>query len=133
MSTVRVLTDGILGVCRLADVHHRLSRALVHDDLQVSQWATYEKSREENCGTSAAEKSEQFKSLTDGFCPLGPKDSEGRPLGSLVESMGKLQRETSSRAQKLLDAENAEDKAREVSLNYSASSAASHLHWLNSI
>ena len=32
-------------MCKLADIHHRLSRAVIHDNAQISQWLTFEQER----------------------------------------------------------------------------------------
>ena len=56
-------SDGVLGVCRLADVHHRLSRAISHDDEQISQWLTHEKERILSCEMSITNRQEQLLKL----------------------------------------------------------------------
>ena len=64
-----------------------------------------------------AEKEEHFLSLTNGYFPTELSDPLQRPSEGLEESMGKLQREMTMRSQRLLEAEDEEDKAREVSMS----------------
>jgi hypothetical protein len=96
-------------------VHHRLSRALTHDDAQIAQWLAYEQDRIIACRAHVAEKEEHFLSLTNGYFPTELSGPSHRPSEGLEESMGKLQREMTVRSQRLLEAEDEEDKAREVS------------------
>ena len=112
-----ILLDGLLGLCKLADVHHRLSRALTHDDAQIAQWLAFEQDRITACRAHVAEKEEHFLSLTNGHFPTELSDPSHRPSEGLEESMGKLQREMTMRSQRLLEAEDEEDKAREVSVS----------------
>jgi hypothetical protein len=112
-----ILSDGLLGLCKLADVHHRLSRALTHDDAQIAQWLAFEQDRITACRAHVAEKEEHFLSLTNGYFPTVLSGPCHRPSEGLEESMGKLQREMTMRSQRLLEAEDEEDKAREVSIS----------------
>lgn len=64
-----------------------------------------------------AEKEEHFLSLTNGHFPTELSDPSHRPSEGLEESMGKLQREMTMRSQRLLEAEDEEDKAREVRMS----------------
>ena len=111
-----MLSDGLLGLCKLADVHHRLSRALTHDDAQISQWLAFEQDRVTASRTHVAEKEEHFLSLTNGYFPTESSDASPspRPSEGLGDSMSKLQREMTNRSQRLLEAEDEEDRAREV-------------------
>lgn len=104
----------MLGLCKLADVHHRLSRALTHDDAQIAQWLAFEQDRITACRAHVAQKEEHFLSLTNGYFPTELSDPSRRPSEGLDESMGKLQREMTMRSQRLLEAEDEEDRAREV-------------------
>jgi hypothetical protein len=92
-----------------------MSRALAHDDAQIDQWLSYEEDRYTASSSSIAQKEDHLHNLSNGHFPTGPRDPEGRPLGGLSESMSKLQREMTSRSQMLLDAEEEEEKAKQVS------------------
>ena len=97
-------------------MHHRLSRALTHDDAQVAQWLAFEQNRITASRSHVAEKEEHFLSLTNGYFPTELSGPALRPLEGLEESMGKLQRAMTNRSQRLLEAEDEEDRAREVSV-----------------
>jgi hypothetical protein len=91
-----------------------MSRALAHDDAQIDQWLSHEEDRFTNSSSSIALKENHLLNLSNGHFPTGPCDPEGKPLGGLSESLSKLQREMTNRSQILLDAEEEEDKAKQV-------------------
>ena len=95
-------------------MHHRLSRALTHDDAQISQWLAFEQDRVTASRTHVQEKEEHFLSLTNGYFPTELADDSPGPKEGLEDSMSKLQREMTNRSQRLLEAEDEEDRAREV-------------------
>jgi hypothetical protein len=92
-----------------------MSRALAHDGAQIDQWLSYEEHRYSASTNSIAQKEDHLLNLSNGHFPTGPCDPEGKPLGGLGETMSKLKREMTSRSQMLLDAEEEEDKAKQVS------------------
>ena len=97
-------------------MHHRLSRALTHDDAQIAQWLAFEQNRITASRSHVVEKEEHLISLTNGYFPTKSSDALLRPSEGLEGSMWKLQREMSNRSQRLLEAEDEEDRAREVSV-----------------
>ena len=140
--------DGILGVCKLADIHHRLSRAVVHDNAQISQWSTFEQQRLLTSESNILKREQQYlllknngnhsvntkknlilngnvKEFTTETEVRNAEDDQssssltvyGNP-NTLVNSMSKLQREMTVRAQKLLAAEEKEDNARKVKITH---------------
>ena len=133
-------------MCKLADIHHRLSRAVIHDNAQISQWLTFEQERVLTSELNVRNRSQQYHILQNKIVSnkeeKGSAEIENRIVianenenenetenqhnlsltlqnnsPSLLESMSKLQREMTIRSQKLLAAEEKEDAARKVSQN----------------
>ena len=135
-------------MCKLADIHHRLSRAVVHDNAQISQWSTFEQQRLLTSESNILKREQQYlllknngnhsvntkknlilngnvKEFTTETEVRNAEDDQssssltvyGNP-NTLVNSMSKLQREMTVRAQKLLAAEEKEDNARKVKITH---------------
>ena len=50
-------------MCKLADIHHRLSRAVIHDNAQISQWLTFEQERVLTSELNVRNRSQQYHIL----------------------------------------------------------------------
>ncbi len=93
-----------MGLCKLADIQHRINRAAEHDDHQVSCWLDTERARSANSETSLAQRQQRIKFL------------KGEDEQRVVEaSFGGLQSELGVLTEELSRAEAEEEQARKVS------------------
>ena len=63
-------------MCKLADIHHRLTRALIHDKEQISQWLAYEQERVLTCENNVKKRTQQYEYLENG--PLNENLAESK-------------------------------------------------------
>ena len=63
-------------MCKLADIHHRLTRALIHDKEQISQWLAYEQERVLTCENNVKKRTQQYNFLENG--PLNGNLAESK-------------------------------------------------------
>ena len=63
-------------MCKLADIHHRLTRALIHDKEQISQWLAYEQERVLTCENNVIKRTQQYNFLENG--PLNENLAESK-------------------------------------------------------
>lgn len=102
-----VLVDGLVNLCKLADVNHRINRACDHDSQQVAHWIATERSRGEEYSASLLARQERLQFL------------RGEDEGRLIESsVGKLKEEINVLNQRLIEAAEEEEAARKVLLQF---------------
>lgn len=97
------ITDGLVNMCKLADIAHRINRADEHDTQQVAHWIESEKGRREGNLQSLAQREQRLQVL------------RGEDEGKLMEqSVGKLKSEIGVLNGRLAQAVMEEDEARKV-------------------
>jgi hypothetical protein len=76
--------DGFLGICKVADVHHRLSRAIEHDGEQIERWMIFENNRWKSSELNIMNKEKkldlffkQFDTIIDKISSIGNNTSLG--------------------------------------------------------
>lgn len=103
MCGIYLSLDGLVNLCKLADVHHRINRACDHDTQQVAHWIETGQAREQEYAASLQRRQERL-------CYLRGED-EGRLI---EQSVGKLKNEINVLNQKLIEAAEEEEAARKV-------------------
>jgi hypothetical protein len=104
-----IYLDGMVNLCKLADIGHRINRANEHDSHQVAHWIDVEQQRHKD--TSAQLQARQHRIA----CLNG---SDSRSL--LDDSVKKLSAEVSVLTNVLTAAEEEEEAARKVRTSYSS-------------
>jgi hypothetical protein len=96
-------TDGLVNLCKLADITHRINRAEEHDSHQVAHWIEHEVSRRDENTSSLTLRQERLQFL------------RGEDSGQLLEqSVGKLKTQINVLNDRLALAVGEEDEARKV-------------------
>ena len=119
----------LMGLSRLADVHHRLSRAMNHDGAQVQQWLTKEQKRETNSAEMIRDRTLHLDELggmkdmnRDGSAASSSSSSadevvsmsHGMGASGIDETINRLKSEMNQRTKQLMKAEEEEERARKV-------------------
>ena len=119
----------LMGLSRLADVHHRLSRAMNHDSVQVQQWLTKEQKRESNSAEMIRDRTlhlEELNGTVDQNRDGRTDDNESSSSSAVVstshgvgasgmdETINRLKREMIQRSKQLMKAEEEEERARKL-------------------
>lgn len=97
------LLDGIVNLCKLADINHRILRANVHDNQQITQWIANEQTRKESTTQSIELRNQKLQYL------------RGNDENKFIEqSVGFLKSEIEVLYNQFTQAEDEEEKARKV-------------------
>ncbi len=95
--------DGLVDLCKLADLHHRVNRAAEHDSAQVSTWLSNERARGESSERSLVDRQQRLACLRG--------EDEHRAVEAAV---GGLKVELGVLGEELQRAEDEEEQARKV-------------------
>ena len=99
------LLDGIVNLCKLADINHRIFRANVHDNQQITQWIENELIRKDNTAQNIELRNQKLQYL------------RGNDENKFIEnSVGFLKSEIEVLYNHFTQAEDEEEKARKVCL-----------------
>lgn len=102
-----IATDGLMGLCKLADIHHRINRANEHDTHQVSTWLETERARSATSQISSDDRQMKLALL------------RGEDEDKVVEkSFESLRAELDTLGGELAKAEDEEEQARRVSADF---------------
>jgi hypothetical protein len=99
----KLRVDGLVGLCKLADIHHRINRAAEHDCHQVASWLENEQTRGSTSQRSLEERQGKLKLL-----------SERDQQSTLEVSFGGLKTELGVLNDALVRAEEEEELAKKV-------------------
>ena len=103
MSLFLFLIDGLVNLCKLADINHRINRACEHDTHQVSQWVENEQTRRDGHSSSLEQRRVRLQQLRG--------DDE---RGVIQQGVVKLKAEIAVLGKALTAAEREEEEARRV-------------------
>ena len=129
-----IVLGPLMGLSRLADVHHRLSRAMNHDGVQVQQWLAKEQKRESNSAEMIRDRTLHLDELsgrsdqnrngqTDGGAAASSSSSaaggvvsmsHGVGASGIDETINRLKSEMNQRSKQLMKAEEEEECARKL-------------------
>lgn len=99
-----LIADGLMGLCKLADIHHRINRANDHDTHQVATWLQNEQTRGAQSQASLEARKSKLQFL------------KGEDEHKVIEkSFAGLRSELGALGQELARAEEEEEQARRVS------------------
>lgn len=97
--------DAIIDLCKLADVNHRIYRANEHDSYQLELWIESENKRLADTELYSVERNQKMKLLKG--------EDENKVFNSCIV---KIKDELNILNEKLISAEDEEEKARKVKL-----------------